>query len=231
MQKRISDIITAVLFIGGTIAFIVLAGLEMYSYALTVLGGIFLTLGIIGLVKNRHCIIDTGNACFVILMVAGAVTVFSSLLYSDTELSSRFENDRVKIILIGSCIGCLIMGGFTVFVSIAERKIKLRCCTCEVYAECVDQGRRLNGDETKTPAYIPTWKYTYNDKVYIIQSNFGTNMNTPPVKGQNYLLMIDPDNPHRFYSPQFTHWSNLTALGIFIIAAGIALYCYAFLGL
>jgi len=113
------------------------------------------------------------------------------------------------------------------FYSIWEnRKLSKDCCE-KVVATVVDLAQRRFERQLR---YYPVISYEYDCKVYTLQSKSSSNIFVPKI-GDDYDILVNPDNPEDFISSTLNKITFLfyTIIAVcFVIGCGIGLYNFYF---
>jgi hypothetical protein len=108
-----------------------------------------------------------------------------------------------------------IAGSIVFWNSILKCISKKKICTQPVTALCYDLhvsvSRDSDGHTSKT--FSPVWRYYYNGNYYEHHERSSSNIDVPRV-GQEYTLMIDPNDPLTIYRKSITQMLFMLVFGL-----------------
>lgn len=182
-----------------------------------IVGAVFFFLGTLGIFTNG---LNLENGFLLIFPFAGAIVMLisASFIWDFSFLEKIRKNiDQMIPIAFMASFFCIGIGMF--FGSILYRKKKIENCTCIVQAQCIDL-REDPGEQL----YSPVYKYYYNGREYIYESNFSSNAK-PPVLNGYYEIKINPQHPEDAWIP--VHSVTVTILGIiFMVISVLVAFCW-----
>lgn len=210
LQKAIAAVFL-VWFFGSVIAMIYFSKSSAPCLVATVLGQLFLIIGIaaiISTIKNRSFQI------FVLIFpVIGALCLFFSMYYHFVPE----KREEIMNMIPTFAIILFFLVGLVIFLTAIINPIQLRKkCTMSILGKVVELKKRYNGG---TATYSPVYEIYFRGETIRLSNDFYTNISVPK-EGETYEIFINPDNPKQFYQPSQSGKVNifLMVFGFFFMA-------------
>ena len=128
-----------------------------------------------------------------------------TLVNSYEAFESGIEQDKISAMIVGIALHSILLGvciGITLF-PIVNGILKLLRCTKKVTATIIDVKVEDHidgyGDQVRvTRSYTPIYKYSYLDKIYIIEAAINRHLGNPRL-GKKFKIRINENNPQDYY--------------------------------
>ncbi len=224
--KKIIQIVTVVLFFGYMFALAVAFRADVWC-GVIVLGTALIYFGIFcagtGMINIRNVPL-LGVPIYGII-----VTILASMLYrakSNPEYTMPVPADKYLII---AALSVFVYGGFFIVYYHAMENVYLsKICTLEITAVCNKVNERIHREILHTThpyhkamVYAPEWEFTYCGEAYTVAENNYSTLMEPFVEGEQYKIMINPDNPQEIYRPGSAAVKNYIIFGVLFTLIGV----------
>ena len=138
------------------------------------------------------------NAPALIFSVIGAGIIVLPLLVKYTDIEENIPDEIIPYIVVSAF---LIIGlCFLIFPTVSF--VHKKNTYTPVMAVCRELDMRWSRSKNggRRRVYAPTWEYYFDGQYYTVKSNSYSNIDVPK-EGEEYELLINPDEPEKFFRP------------------------------